>query len=74
MITWKIIFGIVLFVTSSFIAELLVMGGVSLTIGGTEYASSFLGKMLDVLAGSFIFWGILGKRAHSKVKGSNNRA
>ena len=50
-----------MFVISSFVAELLVWSGISLTVHGEEYAEDILGKILDVFAGSLILWGVIGK-------------
>ena len=61
MVPWKVFLGIALFVFSSFIVEILLWGGVSITVGDKDYAGDICGKILDVLAGSFLVWGLIGK-------------
>lgn len=56
---FQIIGGIVLFAMSTFVADIAVTYGFSMTFGGTDYASTIISKVLDVLAGSLIVWGIL---------------
>lgn len=41
------------------LADLVVTAGFELSIGGTDYAVDVTRKVLDVLAGSMIVWGVL---------------
>lgn len=68
MIAWKVILGILLFVTSSFIAEILLGFGVSFTVSGTDYAPIILEKILDVFAASLLVWGVLQNPSTKKTK------
>ena len=74
MVPWKIIVGIVLFAFSSLVVELLVWGGVSFTLGDKEYAGDICTKVLDVLAGSFLVWGLIGRNVARKTKGAKKNA
>ena len=48
---WKIGLGVALFLSSAMIADLLAMAGLSLFWGSTDYAPSFVAKLLDTMAG-----------------------
>ena len=65
-----IIAGIILFLLSSTLADLVLQTGFSLSIGGTEYAVDVVRKFLDAIAGSLIVWGILDFK---KKPGRNRR-
>lgn len=56
---YQIIIGVILFAGSSMLADLVGASGVELSIGGTDYAVDITRKILDVLAGSMIIWGVL---------------
>ena len=51
--------GVALFLSSSMVADLATLAGFELSVGGTDYAVDVVKKVLDVLAGSMIVWGIL---------------
>lgn len=59
MKVWQTVIGIILFATSSMLADLVTLTGFSLSIGGTDYAVDVTRKILDVMAGSMIVWGVL---------------
>lgn len=63
---WQIAVGVVLFLTSSMLADLVASSGVELSIGGTNYAVDVTRKVLDVLAGSLTVWGVLDLKKHKK--------
>ena len=65
MILWKLIAGLVLFITSSFIAEILTGFDISFVMSGIDYAPIVCEKVLDCIAGSLIVWGFL---SNPKVK------
>ena len=56
---WKIGLGVALFLSSAMIGDLLAMTGLSLFWGSTDYAPSFVAKLLDTMAGSLVIWGVL---------------
>lgn len=56
---WKIGLGVGLFLSSAMIADMLAMVGLSLFWGSTDYAPSFVAKLLDTMAGSLVIWGVL---------------
>lgn len=51
--------GVILFATSSMLADLVVLAGFELSVAGTDYAVDVVRKVLDVMAGSMIVWGFL---------------
>jgi len=57
MIPWKILLGVVLFILSSFSAQLICYLGFAVTYGGLDYSAQVLSKILDVFAGSLLVWG-----------------
>jgi hypothetical protein len=48
------------------IADLLALGGWSLTWGATDYAPAWTAKIIDTIAGSLIIWGILDLKKKKK--------
>jgi uncharacterized membrane protein YjjP (DUF1212 family) len=56
---WQIVIGIVLFLLSSFVAEMAAAAGISIMFQGQDYAVDVTTKVLDVLAGSLLVWGVL---------------
>lgn len=58
---WLIGAGVILFLTSSMLADLVAGAGLELSVGGTDYAIDAAKKILDLIAGSMIVWGILDK-------------
>jgi len=56
---WQIVIGIVLFLLSSFVAEMAAAAGISIMFQGQDYAVDVTTKVLDVLAGSMLVWGVL---------------
>ncbi len=55
---WQIILGVSLFLASSMIADLVTSYGFGVVLMGQDYAGAMISKVLDVLAGSFIVWGV----------------
>ena len=66
----KIIFGLILFFSSSIIITLLAYLDISIFVGDTDYAPDFFSKILDTLAGSLIIWGILDASPRGTPKGA----
>lgn len=58
--------GVALFLTSSMVADLATLAGFELSVGGTDYAVDVVKKVLDVLAGSMIVWGIIDTKRRRK--------
>lgn len=65
---WQIGMGVALFLGSSMLADLVASTGVELSIGGSDYAVDVIKKILDVLAGSMIVWGILDTKPRRRRK------
>jgi len=63
----KIALGLGLFLSSAMIADLLALGGWSLTWGATDYAPAWTAKIIDTIAGSLIIWGILDLKKKKKT-------